>query len=56
MVIEQAMGVRRAFGDAAAQALAVFVEDAKRDGWIADALARHGVSGATVAPPADPAA
>ncbi|MDB5731667.1 MAG: extracellular solute-binding protein, partial [Variovorax sp.] len=32
--------------------LATFVEDMKASGFVADALARHGVDGATVAPPA----
>ena len=50
MVIRQAMGVARARGPQAAQALAAFVEAAKADGRVAQALARHGIEGAAVAP------
>lgn len=50
MVIEQAMGLPKARGAAAAAALARFVEDVKAGGWLAAALARHGISGATIAP------
>ncbi|MGM9479756.1 ABC transporter substrate-binding protein [Roseateles sp. NT4] len=50
MVIEQAMGMAR--GKAAGAAyLGSFVEDAKASGFVAAALKRHGISGATVAPP-----
>lgn len=50
MVIEQAMAVPK--GRSAAQAwLSDFVEERKRSGAIADALRRHGISGAVVAPP-----
>ncbi|HEV7575142.1 MAG TPA: transporter substrate-binding domain-containing protein [Caldimonas sp.] len=52
MVIEQAMGVPAARGDAAAAALAAFVERAKASGFVAAALARHGIQGALVAPAA----
>jgi polar amino acid transport system substrate-binding protein len=52
MVIRQAMGVARARGPAAAAALAAFVEDAKAGGFVAEAMARHAVAGATVAPAA----
>jgi len=52
MVIEQAMGLPAGRGDAAAQALAEFVERMKSSGFVADALARHGVDGASVAPAA----
>jgi polar amino acid transport system substrate-binding protein len=51
MVIEQAMGVP-ARGAAALDALKVYVEWAKRSGFVADALARHQIDGATVAPAA----
>ena len=51
MVIRQAMGCSRSRGAAAAAALAAFVEDMKASGFVADALARHGVAGAAVAPP-----
>jgi len=50
MVIEQAMGVPK--GRLAAQAwLSAFVEEMKASGFVADALRRHGVEGAIVAPP-----
>ena len=52
MVIEQAMGLPTARGDAAAAALAAFVERAKAGGSVAGALARHGIEGALVAPAA----
>jgi len=51
MVIEQALGVPRAH--TAAQAwLSGFIEDMKASGFVADALRRHGIEGAVVAPPA----
>ncbi len=52
MVIEQAMGVQANRGDAAQQALRAFVERAKASGFVADALKRHGIQGALVAPAA----
>ena len=52
MVIEQAMGLPAGRGDAAAEALAEFVERMKSSGFVAEALARHGVDGASVAPAA----
>ncbi|MDB5730372.1 MAG: transporter substrate-binding protein [Variovorax sp.] len=52
MVIQQAMGLPAGRGAEAAAALATFVEDMKASGFVADALVRHGVEGATVAPPA----
>ncbi|KQT13875.1 ABC transporter substrate-binding protein [Ramlibacter sp. Leaf400] len=52
MVIQQAMGCPRSRGEAAATELRAYVEDMKRSGFVADALARHGISGATVAPAA----
>lgn len=52
MVIQQAMGLPAGRGDAAAGALAGFVERMKASGFVAGALARHGVEGASVAPPA----
>jgi len=51
MVIQQAMGLPAARGDAAAQALSDFVERMKASGFVADALARHGIAGASAAPP-----
>ena len=56
MVIEQAMGVAKARGTAAAEALRAYVEAMKSSGFVAAALARHGVRGASVAPPAQPGA
>jgi polar amino acid transport system substrate-binding protein len=50
MVIRQAMGCPRSRGEAAAAALAAFVEAMKACGFVADALARHGIEGASVAP------
>lgn len=52
MVIQQAMGVPRGRGEVAAEALRAFVEDMKRSGFVADALKRHGIEGASVAPAA----
>lgn len=52
MVIRQAMGVPKSRGAAAAEALCAFVEEMKASGFVADALARHGIVGASVAPPA----
>lgn len=52
MVIEQAMGVQARSGDAAQDFLKRYVEDAKRSGMVADALRRHGIQGAIVAPAA----
>jgi polar amino acid transport system substrate-binding protein len=51
MVIRQAMGVPKSRGDAAAALLAAFVEEMKASGFVADALQRHGIEGASVAPP-----
>ena len=52
MVIRQAMGTPKVKGEATAAAMAAFVERAKADGFVAAALARHGIEGATVAPAA----
>ena len=52
MVIRQAMGLPKSRGDAAARALRDFVEDAKASGLVAEAMRRHAVAGASVAPPA----
>ncbi len=50
MVIEQAMGVPK--GRLAAQAwLSSFIEELKASGFVAAALQRHGIEGASVAPP-----
>jgi polar amino acid transport system substrate-binding protein len=52
MVIEQAMGLPAGRGEQAAEALAGFVERMKSSGFVAEALARHHVEGALVAPAA----
>ncbi|MFJ9977467.1 transporter substrate-binding domain-containing protein [Streptomyces cyaneofuscatus] len=52
MVIQQAMGIPAARGTAAQEALASFVEEMKASGFVADALERHGIEGALVAPAA----
>ncbi|MDM9559630.1 ABC transporter substrate-binding protein [Bordetella petrii] len=52
MTIRQAMGTPKSRGPAAAAALAAFVEDMKAGGFVAQALRRHGIQGAAVAPPA----
>lgn len=50
MVIQQAMGLPKGRGEAAAAYLATFVEDMKARGFVAEALQRHGIQGASVAP------
>ena len=50
MVIRQAMGCPRSRGDKAARELARFVEEMKASGFVAQALQRHGIAGAAVAP------
>ena len=52
MVIEQAMGMPRGRSEQAAAFLRHFVEDMKRTGFVAEAMRRHGIQGAMVAPPA----
>ena len=52
MVIEQAMGLPASRAEAGARHLAAFVEAAKRSGFVAAALQRHGIQGAVVAPSA----
>ena len=51
MVIRQAMGLLKARGAAAAAFLADYVERQKASGFVGQALARHGLQGASVAPP-----
>jgi polar amino acid transport system substrate-binding protein len=51
MVIQQAMGVPKD-RDGVAGALRAFVEEMKASGFVAAALARHGIRGASVAPAA----
>ena len=50
MVIQQAMGLPKGRGEAAAEVLRDFVEDMKREGFVERALARHRIEGASVAP------
>jgi len=47
MVIRQAMGVAKARGDCAARYLRAFVDDLRASGFVREALARHGIQGAT---------
>lgn len=54
MVIEQAMGVTAGHGEAAQAALKMHVEQAKASGFVAEALKRHNIQGALVAPMAPP--
>ena len=53
MVIEQAMGTPRS-REAGAKYLREFVEEMKTSGFVADALKRHRIEGAAVAPPRGP--
>lgn len=53
MVIEQAMAVPKGRGSAQAW-LSGFIEEMKASGFVADALKRHGIEGAAVAPRAGP--
>lgn len=55
MVIRQAMGMPKSRGADAARTLAAFVAHAKATGFVAAALARHRIEGASVAPPSRPA-
>jgi polar amino acid transport system substrate-binding protein len=52
MVIQQAMGTPKSRGSDAATYLAKFVEEMKACGFVAEALHRHGIQGASVAPAA----
>lgn len=52
MVIQQAMGTPASRGAQAGAALSAFVEEMKASGFVAEALARHKVQGASVAPAA----
>lgn len=52
MVIQQAMGTPKTRGPEAAAFLAAFVEKMKASGFVAEALKRHNISGASVAPAA----
>lgn len=50
MVIQQAMGIPKGRGTAAAAVLHQYVEEMKASGFVAQALERHGIKGASVAP------
>lgn len=52
MVIQQAMGCPKSRGEEAARVLGDFVEEMKAGGFVAQALQRHGIQGAGVAPAA----
>jgi len=52
MVIQQAMGTPASRGAEAQALLAAFVEEMKASGFVADALKRHRIEGASVAPAA----
>jgi len=52
MVIQQAMGTPKSRGAEAAAYLSAFVEQMKASGFVAAALARHAIAGASVAGPA----
>ena len=53
MVIRQAMGTPKSRGQAAAECLSAYVEEMKASGFVAEALERHGIKGASVAPAAN---
>ncbi|WP_116138939.1 ABC transporter substrate-binding protein [Trinickia diaoshuihuensis] len=53
MVIRQAMGTPKRRGSAAAGVLQAFVEEMKASGFVAEALRRHAIAGASVAPAAE---
>lgn len=50
MVIQQAMGLPKSRGNAAAEYLRRFVEEMKASGFVTDSLQRHKIGGASVAP------
>lgn len=50
MVIQQAMGTPKSRGGQAADVLRAFVQEMKAIGFVADALKRHGITGASVPP------
>lgn len=52
MVIQQAMGLPKGRSADAVAYLRAFVEEMKASGFVAEALARHGIQGASVAPAA----
>lgn len=56
MVIQQAMGLPSTRGMLAASLLQRFIENCKSSGFVHEALRRHSIVGATVAPKAEPPA
>lgn len=50
MAVNQAMGLPKG-RDAAARYVERFIEEMKASGFVAEALKRHGIEGAAVAPP-----
>lgn len=50
MVINQAVGIPKARSRAALQCVVEFVEEMKAGGFVAEAMRRHGIEGAAVAP------
>ncbi len=52
MLIQQAMGLPKGRGDAAADFLRAYVEGQKASGFVAEAMRRHRIEGASVAPAA----
>jgi polar amino acid transport system substrate-binding protein len=50
MVIQQAMGLSKSRGEEAAAALSKYVEEMKKTGFVLEALKRHKIEGASVAP------
>jgi len=50
MQIRQAMGCPKSRGEAAAQALRDYIDQAKAAGGVARSLERHGVQGVSLAP------
>jgi len=50
--VQQAMGTPRGRDQAGFEYLTAFVEDAKASGFVAELIAKHGVQGLSVAPPA----
>jgi polar amino acid transport system substrate-binding protein len=53
MLIRQAMGMPKSRGEEAAASLREYVEEMKVSGFVADALRRHGIEGASAAPPGE---
>jgi polar amino acid transport system substrate-binding protein len=54
MVIHQAMGMPRTRNPEALAYLISFIEEMKQSGFVAAAMERHGIAGASVAPPGYP--